>query len=73
MAAGVTILTQRISLADLLSENHTLRATIADFIEPAYQDARELTANGTRCAIDTFPAGCPWTATQIVDKAFLPE
>jgi len=67
-----TVLTQRIDLSKLLRGNATLRATVANFIEDAYQDALKLAVAGTRCSRDNFPAHCPWTAEQILDEDWLP-
>jgi len=67
-----TIRTQRNDLADLLDENFTLQSTVGDFIEAAYAKAVEDAADGTKCDAVDFPATCPWTTVQILDKAFLP-
>jgi len=67
-----TILTQRITLAEFLRENYTLRSTVADFIPDAYRDARKLAVAGTKCEITAFPTECPWLAAQILDEAFMP-
>lgn len=67
-----TIATQRIELAKLLRDNYTLRSQIADFIEDAYSDARQLAAVGLDCSVAVFPVVCPWTAGQLQNIDWLP-
>jgi len=67
-----TVLTQRIDLARHLSDNATLRATVSDFVDDAYSDARRLAASGLDCSMTTLPAHCPWTAEQVLDVDWLP-
>jgi len=67
-----TILTQRIDLRRHLKANATLRAHVADYVADVYQDARLLAADTTQCAVDDFPARCPWTAEQLLDVNWLP-
>lgn len=67
-----TIATQRIELAKLLRDNYTLRSQIADFIEDAYPDARQLAAVGLDCSVVVFPVACPWTAGQLQNIEWLP-
>ncbi len=67
-----TVQVQRIDLARLLRENHTLRTQISDFIADAYQDARKLAANGLNRTVSTFPPTCPWAATEILNEDWLP-
>jgi Domain of unknown function DUF29 len=44
----------------------------AEFTE-AYEDARELAADATGLAIETFPPTCPFTIEQVEDKDFWPD
>jgi len=68
-----TVLTQRIGLNRLLKSNYTLRATISDFVDDAYRDARKLAASGLGCSIAALSQDCPWTAAQLLDEDWLPQ
>lgn len=68
-----SVLEQRIELKKLLRDNSTLRATVGDYVEEAYQDACKLAADGLELAISTFPPTCPWSVEQILDTGWLPE
>ena len=67
-----TILTQRIDLRRHLRDNATLRATVSEFIDDAYSDARRLAVSGLGCSVAALPAACPWTAEQLLDEDWLP-
>lgn len=69
----VTIGTQRIDLADLLSKNPTLRTQLAEFVADRYPNAVKKAALETGLERKHFPAACPWTAAQIMDEEFWPE
>jgi hypothetical protein len=67
-----TIIEQRVALDYLLRKNPGLKSTLADAIAEAYPQAADLAAAETGLPIDTFPADCPYPATDILDRAFYP-
>ena len=67
-----TIKEQRRRIERLLRKTPGLKADVKDVIQRAYQDAREDAADETGLPLDTFPATCPYSQAQILDKNFLP-
>ncbi|MCB0188107.1 MAG: DUF29 domain-containing protein [Caldilineaceae bacterium] len=68
-----TINVQRLDLQDLLDENPSLRARLAEFVEYAYPRAIRDAVKQTGLAATAFPASLPYTAEQILDENFWPE
>ncbi len=67
-----TIAEQRQRLLRLLRESPSLRAQLSEIITDVYPDAIKSAARETGLDASTFPAGCPYTAEQILDEAFWP-
>ncbi|MDX1653718.1 MAG: DUF29 domain-containing protein [Candidatus Competibacteraceae bacterium] len=68
-----TIRTQRSDLARLLKQNPSLQRFVAEEMDEAYGDARELAATETGKPLEVFPDHCPFPADQVLDKGFWPE
>jgi len=68
-----TIATQRIELGRHLRGNPSLKAGLEEAVEDAYDGAIEIARNETGLPKATFPAVCPWTWMQIMDREFWPE
>ena len=51
----------------------SLKSYFSEIFTECYQDARELAADGTGLAIETFPEQCPFTKEEILDTDYLPE
>jgi hypothetical protein len=69
----VTIINQRIELADLLQENPSLKAQVEDLVKQAYQLAVNEAYKYTDLKKDDFPATCPYTQEQIFNQDFWPS
>ncbi len=67
-----TIKEQRRQLERLLRKTPGLNIQMQDAIQRVYQDAREDAADETGLALNTFPAHCPYTQAQILDKTYYP-
>ncbi len=67
-----TIKEQRRRLERLLRKTPGLKAQVQDVIQRVYQDAREDAADETDLALNSFPAHCPYTQEQILDKTYYP-
>ncbi len=68
-----TIRVQRIDLAHHLSDNPSLKAQVPDVMGLAFGNARLLAADETKMSPKAFPAKCPYSLKQIMDKEFWPE
>ncbi len=68
-----TIREQRRKIEELLSESPSLRPTIPVFLPEAYADAREDAAEEIGLPETAFPEACPFTADEVLSRAFLPE
>jgi len=64
---------QRISLADHLLENPSLKAELPLACEKAYRYAVLAAAKETGLDKTAFPEQCPWTFEQVMDDAFWPQ
>jgi hypothetical protein len=60
-------------IARLIRRNPRLGYEVEGFIAEAYPDARDNAADETGLAIDGFPAHCPWTPAQVLEKDFWPD
>lgn len=68
----VTIINQRLELADHLSENPSLKAQLDDVLQQAYRLAIGEARKQTHLKPSTFPATCPYTQEQIFSADFWP-
>jgi hypothetical protein len=68
-----TIVEQRKQLNDLLKQSPGLKGVLEETLTATYSDAVELASDETGLARDSFPARCPYTPEQVLDKHFHPE
>jgi hypothetical protein len=68
-----TIATQRAELLRLLKQSPSLRPAVPDAVREVYPDAVEEASAETGLADEAFPQRCPFSASQILDRKFLPE
>jgi ribosomal protein L29 len=68
----LTIREQRRKIARHLQENPSLAATLGAAIEDAYGDSLFAAQRETGLSEDTFPATCPYAASEILSDSFLP-
>ena len=67
-----TVVTQRAEIEGVLRDSPSLRPRVASELARNYEVAVDLVAAETGLSAETFPAKCPWTAAQLLDKTFLP-
>lgn len=67
-----TLLTQRIDILDLLEDSPSLRHELDNKIASAYEKAKLNAEDETGIDQASFPAQCPFTLAQLLDKAFVP-
>jgi hypothetical protein len=63
----------RRSVGELLGENPSLKAQLAELLTAAYQDAVAQVVGETNLPERTFPEICPWTFDQMIAEDFWPE
>lgn len=68
-----TIVEQRKQLANLLKQSPRLKGVLIETIESTYPDAVELACDESGLPPATLPERCPYSAAQLLDKAFYPE
>ncbi len=68
-----TIVEQRKQLAVLLRQSPGLTSTLTETMDSTYPDAVDLASKETGLSSDTFPAQCPYTATQVFDDDWYPD
>ena len=68
-----TISEQREQIADLLEESPSLNPALAQNLTKIYRRAVNKAMRDTGLPEATFPADCPFTPEQILEKDFLPE
>jgi hypothetical protein len=68
-----TIAAQRMELLDLLEDSPSLRHEMEKKIAKAYERSRLMAENETGIDKNVFPAECPFSLAQILDKEFYPE
>jgi hypothetical protein len=68
----VTIQVQRSEIADLLTDNPSLRSQWAIFIERSWLKARKIAWGETGLDIKAFPVTCPYNAAQLLDEDYWP-
>ncbi len=69
---AATIAVQRDDLAALLADNPSLQAQLAEFVGSVYPRAVKRAVQETGLSATSFPARCPYEATQIMDDDFWP-
>ena len=67
-----TIVEQRKQLAVLLRQSPGLKSILPETISSTYPNAVDLASKETRMPPDTFPAQCPYPATQLFDDEYYP-
>jgi hypothetical protein len=70
---NAAVVTQRAEIEAVLRDSPSLRSRIASELTRNYQVAVDRVAAETGLPAETFPATCPWTAAQLLDKTFLPD
>jgi len=70
---SATIDEQRLQIEGVLAESPSLRPMTAALLSEAYAIARARAIAETGLAEEVFPETCPFTANQILSRAFLPE
>ncbi len=68
-----TLIEQRLALRYLLEDNPGLKGFLTAAVTKAYPQAVELAVRESELPMDTFPASCPYSQTQIFDPDFLPQ
>ncbi len=68
-----TMATQRAELHRLLRQSPSLKSAIAASVEDIYPDAVESASIETGLPAQTFPAGCPFSVDQILERTFFPS
>jgi hypothetical protein len=69
----LSIANARDEIADLLSDNPSLKSIMDDVTASAYRYARRKAAIETDLAEEEFPALCPWSFGQAMEAGFWPE
>ncbi len=67
-----SIRVQRNRLADHLDDNPSLKSLLPQALASAYRDAALEAVAETGLAGAAFPAACPWTVEQVLDRGFWP-
>ncbi len=68
-----SIAEQRIRIQRRLRLSPSLKPYLPEAIRETYAEAVELAADETGLAQGVFPASCPYTTEQLLDRAFLPD
>ena len=68
-----TINTQRVELSRLFRQSPSLKNILPDTLKEIYPDSIEAAAIDTGASVADFPVVCPYSAGQIMDRAFLPD
>jgi hypothetical protein len=67
-----SVLVQRIEIERLLKKAPSLRPEIGGVLDGAYADAVYLASEETALPLTSFPASCPWSADEALDRNFFP-
>ncbi len=67
-----TIEYQRLGVEEILADNPGLKPALPEFVNLAYRKARLAAAAETNLAIAAFPAHCPYTFEEMLDRNFWP-
>ena len=70
---SATTYEQRLQVEGILSESPSLRPSVAAMLVEAHAIARARAIAETGLADEVFPEVCPFTADQVLSRAFLPE
>ncbi|WP_295435719.1 DUF29 domain-containing protein [uncultured Thiodictyon sp.] len=68
----MTVLTQRMDIADLLEDSPSLQPLVAGRIQTAYEKAKLKAEDETGIDRRTFPSQCPYTLEQSLSAEFFP-
>lgn len=68
-----SIAEQRVRIERRLRLSPSLKHYLPKALDETYVEAVELAADETGLAYDIFPASCPYTPEQVLDRAFLPN
>ena len=68
-----TIRIQRDDIAQLLKQSPSLKRLVPEQIAEAYEPARELAADETGLALETFPERCPYSLERVLDPEWWPQ
>lgn len=68
-----TISTQRMDISELLQDSPSLRYALEERVASAYEKAKLSAEDETGISQESFPSACPFTLTQLLDRAFFPE
>jgi Domain of unknown function DUF29 len=63
----------RVQLTDIFEQSPSLRRFASESIEAVYLDAREQAAEGTGLTETAFPAECPYSFVQLMDRGFFSD
>jgi Domain of unknown function DUF29 len=63
----------RVQLKDIFEQSPSLRRFASECIGAVYSDARELAAEETGLTQTAFPAECPYSFDQLMDRRFFPD
>lgn len=67
-----TLRIQRRDTLRLLKDNPSLKPDLDDAQQEAYENAKDLAMGETNLPKQTFPLGCPYNLTEILDDHFYP-
>ena len=67
-----TLRVQRRDILRLLQDNPSLQPYLANALQEAYENAKDLAMGETDLPEQTFPSGCPYQLTQVLDDRFYP-
>ncbi len=67
-----TLRVQRRDIVQLLKDNPSLQPYLAEALQEAYENARDLAMGETDLPEQTFPPHCPYPLAQILDDRFYP-
>jgi Domain of unknown function DUF29 len=70
---SATIEEQRLQIEGILGESPSLRPSVAAMLIEAHAIARARAIAETGLADEAFPEVCPFTADEVLSRAFLPE
>ena len=70
---SATIDEQRLQIEGILADLPSLRPAAATMLGESYAIARARAIGETGLADEVFPAACPFTADEVMSRAFLPE
>jgi len=69
---ALSIVEQRLEIADLLEDNPGLQPHLSEAIRRAYRRARIAAARETGREEASFPATCPYSFDELISRTFIP-